>query len=260
MNEEYWRRKLEQFGKTYGQNLERLKSILFENRGYVVEIPTNETVILLFSGGMDSTILIDLVIRKWNCKIILLYFKRNSKNQRWEEESISYFYKFYKERWPENILELILLEMEIPSRINKKFMNRTRQKVMMLPLRNTTMWDNAFTQAVYLSGKYDTTIRTVIIGSVKEDLSSPESGILSILSHNVHVNISMGLWYYQLLAPFIDQLLDKTYNKKDLLDYARDFDIPLEKSRSCFGASEQPCNECLACENRNKAYLEYKNK
>ena len=258
MTEEYWRQQLEKGGKLYGTNIESLKTILLENRGYIHEIPREETVVLLFSGGMDSTILIDLIIRKWNCKIILLYFRRNSKNQEWEEQAVDFFYDFFKERWPDNLLELIKLEIDIPSRVNKNYMDRTRQKIMMLPMRNSTMWDNAFTQAVYLSGKYNTTIRTVIVGSVKEDLSSPESGILSIISQTVHTCISMGLWYYQLLAPFIDQTLEKMFDKKDLYEYASRFEIPIEKSRSCFGANEEPCNTCLACENRNKAFINLK--
>ena len=256
MNEEYWRRILVQSSKLYGKNVELIEAILIENRGYIREIPRDEYVILIFSGGMDSTILIDVIIREWNCKVILIYYKRNSKNQKWEEQSVDFFFNFYRERFPQNLVELIKLEIEIPSRANKKYLDRTRQKIMMLPLRNTIMWGYAFTQAVYLSGKYGTTIRTVIVGSVKEDISSPESGILSILSQNVHTCISMGLWYYQLLAPFIDGSLEKFYNKVDLLQYAKKCNIPMERTRSCFGANEAPCNKCLACENRNNAYAQ----
>jgi len=259
MNEEYWQRLLAQNSKLYGQNVNSIEAILVENRGYLREIPQDEHVILIFSGGMDSTILIDTIIRKWNCKVILLYFKRKSKNQKWEEKSIDFFFNFYQKRFPQNLVELIKLEIEIPSRLNKEYMDRSRQKVMMLPLRNAIMWGNAFTQAVYLSGKYGTTIRTVIAGSVKEDLSSPESGILSILSQNVHTCISMGLWYYQLLAPFIDNSLEKRYSKVDLLQYATKYKIPIERSRSCFGPDEAPCNKCLACKNRNNAYVQLDN-
>ncbi len=256
MNEEYWRRLLAQSSKLYGKNVESIEAILVENRGYIREIPRDEYVILIFSGGMDSTILIDVIIREWNCKVILIYFKRKSKNQKWEEQSVTYFFNFYKDRFPQNLVELIKLEIEIPSRINKEYLDRTRQKIMMLPLRNTIMWGTAFTQAVYLSGKYRTTIRTVIAGSVKEDISSPESGILSILSQNVHTCISLGLWYYQLLTPFIDDSLEKAYSKVDLIQYAKRYKIPIERTRSCFGADKAPCNKCLACENRNNAYAQ----
>jgi len=254
MNEEYWRRLLDQGSKFYRENIEVIKDILLQNRGYITEIPRDECVILLLSGGMDSTMLIDIVIRKWNCRVILLYFRRISKNQQWEEKAVDYFIEFYKKRYPENVIEAIKLEIEIPSRINKEYLDRTRQKILGLPLRNTVMWGNAFAQAVYLSGKYQKTIRTVIVGSVEEDITSPESGILSILSQNLHTCVAMGVWYYQLLAPFLDGSLGRIYNKLDLLKYAKKHDIPIEKSRSCFGAEEEPCNECLACKNRINAF------
>ena len=257
MSEQYWRRLLEQNGKLYRQNVNSIKLILNENRGFVAEIPTNEYVLLLFSGGMDSTILVDLIVRKWNCKIILLYFRRNARNQIFEEESVEFFFDFYKNRFPNNVLELQKLEIEIPSRVNKEYLDRARQNILGLPLRNSTMWDNAFAQAVFLSGKYKTTIRTIVVGSVKEDETSPESGILSILAFNLHVCISMGVWHYQLLAPFIDGTMEKSYRKLDLLQYAKQFQIPIEKTRSCFGNTKESCNACLACENRNKAYKEF---
>lgn len=256
MNEEYWRNLLVQNSKLYGKNVNSIEAIIVENRGYIREIPRDEYVILIFSGGMDSTILIDIIIRQWNCKVVLLFYKRKSKNQKWEEQSVDYFFNFYQKKFPQNLIELLKIEIEIPLRFNKEYLDRTRQKVMMLPLRNAIMWENAFTQAVYLSGKYKTTIRTIIAGSVKEDISSPESGILSILSQNVHTCISMGLWYYQLLAPFIDGSLEKVYSKIDLLQYAKKHNIPIERTRSCFGANEAPCNKCLACNNRNNAYAQ----
>lgn len=254
MDESYWKQLLAKNGKLYKKNVDSIKTILAENRGYIIEVPYGEYVLLLFSGGMDSSILIDIAIKYWNCKVILLYFRRNSKNQEWEEQAVDFFYDFYKKRYTENIIELLKLEIEIPSRFNKNYIDRNRQKIMGLPLRNSTIWDNAFAQAVYLSSKYNSTIRSVLVGSVKEDETSPESGILAILSYTLHASIALGVWSYQLLAPFIDGTLKKIYNKLDLLNYAKEHQIPIDKSRSCFGKEEVPCNNCLACENRNNAY------
>jgi 7-cyano-7-deazaguanine synthase in queuosine biosynthesis len=243
--------------KLYWVNVKKIQDILIQNRGYIKETPKDEHVLLLCSGGMDSTILIDMVIRYWNCNVIVVYFQRNAKNQKWEEKAVEYFYDFYKQRFPNNIKDYLKINLEIPLRLNKEHFDRTRQKVLGLPLRNTVMWGNAFAQAVYLSGKYTTTIRTILIGSVEEDITSPESGILSVLSQTLHTCIAMGVWYYQLLAPFIEKSFGSVICKVDLLKYAKEFQIPIEKSRSCFEADEQPCNKCLGCENRNHAYAQF---
>ncbi|GAH80206.1 unnamed protein product, partial [marine sediment metagenome] len=34
------------------------------------------------------------------------------------------------------------------------------------------------------------------------------------------------------------------------------YKIPIELTRSCFGPDEAPCNKCLACKNRNNAYVQ----
>ncbi|GAH94103.1 unnamed protein product, partial [marine sediment metagenome] len=41
-----------QNSKLYGQNVNSIEAILVENRGYLKEIPQDEHVILIFSGGM----------------------------------------------------------------------------------------------------------------------------------------------------------------------------------------------------------------
>ena len=249
-----WIALFEKYKKQSKEYMLNIIKIIKGIKGELFQIPHKEIVVLLFSGGMDSVTLLDLIINVWNCRVILIYYQRNSKNQIFEEQSVSFFYDFYKEKYPENILELIFLPIEIPSKLNKEFFDRERQEIFGLPLRNNIMWSNAFTQAIYLSGKYKSTIRTVICGSVIEDLNTNESGTFSILSYNLNLCASLGLFYYQLLAPFIDGSLGRRFNKKDLVNYASKNKIPLEKSRSCFSSSQEPCNECLACKNRNDAY------
>lgn len=218
-----------------------------------LERPRGEYVILLFSGGMDSVTLFDILIQKWDCKVIPLYFMRHAGNESWELEAVHYFHDFYKQKYPDNVLDLELLEIEIPSRQNKQYFDRERQKYLGLPLRNHIMWSNAFTQAVYLSGKYNTTIRSVVVGSVLDDGNSPESGMFAINAYNLSVCASLGIWHYQLMAPLIDESLDKIYTKKDLVTYCINNQIMLNKSRSCFSKQKEPCLECLACQNKTQA-------
>jgi 7-cyano-7-deazaguanine synthase len=229
--------------------------MLKEARGYVFEKPLGESIIILFSGGMDSTTLIDMVIKEWNSRVVLLYYRRDSRNQKWEEKAVDYFYEFYKSRYPQNIAELLKLEIQIPSRVNKQYLDETRKKIMGLPMRNATMWCNAVTQAVYLSGKYKETIRTILAGSVNEDTNSPESGYLSILSQSLHTCICLGIWNFQFNAPLMDDSFRPGgFSKADLVRYAKENGIPIEKSRSCFENTEEPCGKCLACQNRIAAF------
>lgn len=247
------------YGKSYNKNMELLQDFLKLNRGYIFEKPLDEMVIILCSGGMDSTILIDLVIKNWNSKVIIIYFERDSKNEKWEDEAVDYFYEFYQKRYPKNIVGLLKLKVQIPLRINKEYLDRTRQKILGLPMRNSTMWNNAIAQAVYLSGKYKTTIRTILVGSVKDDRDNPESGPLALLSQTVNTCICTAIWNWQIHSPLLDDSFKKGgFTKLDLIKYARDNGIQIEKTRSCFEKTEIPCGTCLACENRIKAFTDYK--
>jgi len=260
VNEEYWQRMLNLYGKNYKRNISILLDFLKLNRGYVFEDPIDEMIIILCSGGMDSTILIDLVIKNWNSKVIIIYFKRDAKNEKWEEKAVDYFYDFYKRRYPSKVIELLKLKVQIPLRINKGYFDRNRQKILGLPMRNSTMWNNAVTQAVFLSGKYKTTIRTILVGSVKDDRDNPESGPLSLLSQTINTCICTAIWNWQIHSPFLDDSFKQGgFSKLDLIRYAVDNKIPIEKTRSCFGAAEDPCGKCLACENRIKAFKNYRN-
>ena len=247
------------YGKSYNKNMELLQDFLKLNRGYIFEKPIDEIVIVLCSGGMDSTILIDLVIKNWNSKVIIIYFKRDAKNEKWEERAVDFFYEFYKKRYPKNIVDLLKLRVQIPLRINKEYLDRTRQKILGLPMRNSTMWNNAIAQAVYLSGKYNTTIRTILIGSVKDDRDNPESGPLSLLSQTINTCICTAIWNWQIYSPLLDDSFKKGgFSKLDLIKYAQENDIRIEKTRSCFEKTEIPCGKCLACENRLNAFNEYR--
>jgi len=255
MDENAWRQLLLQNGMNSFKNIQTFKEILINNRGYVIEKPSDELVLILFSGGMNSTVLIDRVIQTWNCKVILLYLKRGSDAQLWEEQAVDYLYEFYKMKFPQNILDCIKLDVPIPTPVNQEYLDRNRQKIFGSPLLNTTMWNYAFMQAVYLSGKYRTTIRSILIGSTLEDELNPELGSAAILASTINVCICMGLWYYQILAPWLDGSFGKPQTKAALLDYAYQYAIPLEKTRSCTENSEKPCGKCLACMNRNNAPL-----
>ncbi len=162
--EETWKRILIQNNLNYGKNMDLIKEIFMKNRGYVTEAPKEELVMLLFSGGINSTVLIDLCVRTWNCKVLLLYIRNGAANQTWEEQAVDFFYQFYKSRYPKNILDCVKLDVQIPLVMNKEYLDRNCQKIIGLPLQNSLLWNNAFTQMVYFSGKYRTNISNIARG------------------------------------------------------------------------------------------------
>lgn len=253
--EETWIKQLKANGAVYRERVDEIKQVLIKARGYVFEKPIDEHVIILLSGGLDSTALVDLVASQWKAKIILVYFRREARNQVYEEAAVDFFHRFYKERYSELVVELLKIDAPVPAKVNRQFMDKTRQHVMGLPMRNATMWAMAVTQSVYLSEKYKTAVRTILTGSVNEDSDSPESGYLSVLSMSLHACICLGVWNVQVNAPLMDNSLRPGgYFKRDLVRHCKSHAIPIERTRSCFEASAEPCGKCLACKNREAAF------
>ena len=62
-----------------------IEKILIEKRGCVFKIPKNQPVVLLASGGLDSTVALDKIIRDWNVKVYPLFIKRGAKAEKFEE-------------------------------------------------------------------------------------------------------------------------------------------------------------------------------
>lgn len=250
-----WRRVLELNGRDYQARVEAIKRLLVEHRGYVFEPPRGEPVIVLLSGGMDSCTLVDLVVREWDCTVIPVHFARDARNGRWEIEAVEFFGEFYKARYPDRVLDVVTLHVQVPLRTNKEHMDPDRKRVMGLPMRNATMWANSVAQAVYLSGKLGETIRTILVGSVRDDADNPESGYLSVLSQSLHACICTGTWNLQFGAPLVDDSLRPGgFTKRDLVIHCKDRGIPIERSRSCFGGDREPCGTCLACQHRERAF------
>jgi 7-cyano-7-deazaguanine synthase in queuosine biosynthesis len=255
--ESTWDRISAQNERNYDKNCAIIQGCLKNNRGFVIESPEEELVMILYSGGLNSTVLIEWVLQNWNCKLILLYIRRDTKNQQWEEQAVDYFYQFYKERYPSRIIDCMKINVQIPLQMNKEYLDRSREKVLGIPFCNVSMWNTALVQMIYLSGKYRTTIRTLLIGNGSEDERRLDVGSLSLLSTCMNVCITTGVWIYQILAPFMDDSFQITMNKSAIVKYGLLNEIPLEKTRSCATNEENPCNDCDACNKRNEAFTNY---
>ena len=75
--------------------IDSIEKYFIEKRGYVFKMPKpEESVILLYSGGLDSTVAWSYLIEKYKLHVYPLVFKnRNSFGQK---KSIFYFKKYFK--------------------------------------------------------------------------------------------------------------------------------------------------------------------
>jgi len=249
------RERVQQAQRNYNMNTGLLEDILLRERGYVTRIPKNEDVIVLYSGGLDSTIMLDMIIKEWNVRVHPLYIRRRARAEKHEEKAVDYFYSYFKKKYSGHLGELTKIDYEVPPKKFKKYFPKELAATQGHPLRNSTLQNLGVMYAASLNGKYGLNIKTVLSGSVGEDSTEPELGLLSLRSQTLNTCIQLADWEWQITSPLTDLAIrDKPVYKTELIKYAIANHIPVDKTRSCFSSSQYADGTCFACKKRLKAF------
>ena len=78
--------------------LEMMNNIFLYRRGYISKVPKNEDVVFIFSGGLDSSITLDMIINEWGVNVFPLFVRRSARATKFEEESVRFFVDFYQKK------------------------------------------------------------------------------------------------------------------------------------------------------------------
>jgi 7-cyano-7-deazaguanine synthase in queuosine biosynthesis len=239
----------------YQTRLKNIEELLMSERGFLFEVPYNENVMTLMSGGLDSSLIPDLVIKEWDVNVYPVFFKRGQKAEEHEETAFDFFVKFYKEKYSSKVADPIKIEVGIPPKEIRSYVSRERLNMLGHRMRNSTMINYAIMYAGALNDEYNLDIRTILVGSVADDVNSPESGLLTLRTQNYNVCEQTREWDWQITSSYIEPTVrTRPMDKADLILYARDNKIPLEKTRSCFSEYEIADGTCFACVKRLKAF------
>jgi 7-cyano-7-deazaguanine synthase in queuosine biosynthesis len=241
--------------KNYAANIAALEAILLRERGYLFEIPHGEDVIALLSGGLDSTLMVDLVIDEWRCRVHPLFVRRGARAEPYEERAFDYYCDLFRQMHGERLAEPIKLSYEVPPKVLKQHIPPERLQAVGHPLRNAVLQSLAVQTAVALNARDGLQIRTVFSGSVPEDTTSPEQGLLSLRVQMLSTCIQLGEWLWQITSPMTEPAArPRPLDDRDLIQRAVCRGIPLDQTRSCFGAAPRADGTCSACRKRRHAF------
>jgi len=252
--------------KNYIGNLMMLEGILQNERGYISREPYKEDVVVLCSGGLDSVVMIHKLAEEYQSNIYPLFIRRGARAEKFEENAFDFFMNFYKNKFPENMKEGFKLDYSIPPKELKQNIPEAMTLSVGHPLRNSTMQNLAVMYAVSLQSK-GSNVKSIFSATTKDDSTEPEQGLLSLRAQTLSTCVQLGDWEWQITSPLIDNYLtDKPISKADLIQYAYEKFIPLEKTRTCFSKEEIADGSCFACQKRLAAFdyvkikdpLEYK--
>jgi len=235
--------------------LPEIDSILRHRRLYISKT-YGKHIIILMSGGLDSSVLASLLLDKTKYVLHPLFIRRNSRAQLWEERGYDYFYKFYNDKFPTRFNYGKKIEVEVPPKDLKKYRNIEQLKKYGHPMRNVVIQALGVQYAANLSSELGVDIRTVFTATVSDD-SFPHSSLLALRATTLLTCIESGDWRWNVASPLLDDsFFGQIFSKTDLVRYAIKHNIPLKYTRTCIEDTEEQCLKCPECLSRVKAFKE----
>lgn len=231
-----------------------LESLFMLTRRKAFSIPRHEDVVFLMSGGIDSAVGIGKVITDWGVTVYPLFIRRHAKAEKYEEAAFDYFVRFYLERYPNNIAKPAKVKFKIPpprwkARYSKDWVHRFGY-----PMRDFTLESIAVQYAVAINSKYKTDIRTIFTGVTDADIF-PHSSLVALRVATLAACLDNSDWRWQITSPFVENT-PEPMKKSDLILWAKQHNIPLERTRTCVSGSEIADGTCLECGHRLAAFRE----
>jgi 7-cyano-7-deazaguanine synthase in queuosine biosynthesis len=258
----------------------KIKNIFLEKRGYLINIPKKNTpVILLFSGGFDSSLLWFILTKKYNLIVYPIFFYQNYLNHFFLRIKIKKVEKFIKKNCPKHFRKTKFVKITnlfsfskidrkkiitdyfniIPNLISLNLDNKNKVKKNYISLiaNPGRLWLFAFYAHQYayqLRYQIKKDINTIFIGLVPDDSTTlRESTLTHIYTLNLNFCLFLGNFHWQLIAP-LEKKSNFYYLKKDLLNFAKRYNFPAFKTWSCTKSVFIHCGKCFNCIKRQEAF------
>jgi 7-cyano-7-deazaguanine synthase len=188
-------------------------------------------VVVLSSGGIDSSVMMHLLLEK-GCMVFPLYVDYGQLSADAEWAACQRICKYLNLK-PQRI-DLSGFGKLIPSGLTRKELDI--EKEAFLPTRNLLFL------TVGAAYGFEKAAHVIAIGLIanpifpdqnKQFLKEAERAISSAIGLNVTI-----------LAPLI------SLDKSDMLKLARKHKLPIEETYSCHSGDKQPCGQCISCKER----------
>ncbi len=242
--------------------LKAIDKTIKKRRLNVVKVPEPESpVVVVHSGGMDSTTNIAILLEEFNLKVYPVFINRNQTNLKYEREAVNYFDDYFSKKYPKLFNKSIEVKLSTPALEYKDLLRGTKsledglesRKRISYPARNPIIILTAAEYAYSLQSK-GIFAKTVFISCMKED-PPRHSTLTSMRILNLLICQIMGDYSWQVICLPIEREYNNFYGKDVYLKWAIKHNLPIEKTRSCYKDQEKHCGKCYpACVNRKEAF------
>ena len=248
-----------------------IEKYFIEKRGYVFKMPKpGEPVILLYSGGLDSTVAWAYLIEKYKLHVYPLVLRKN--NNLGSRHSIKYFKKYFKKRYKEYYHEPLEFKSRFfpPKLVRKMFDAKQMHPEVLLKylsrdfksldfLSGTNAWSpiSGIIYQKFLENQFNLKVKAIFLAVLSGDGKFVPSQTLTYLRKTLFfLDEFIPSGELQIASIFFEKYLGLFTEKNEIIKLGvKKLKIPLEKTYSCYRGHLFHCNSCLACYSRR---LEFK--
>jgi hypothetical protein len=253
------------------ESIKAIEDFFIKKRGYVFQMPKPKSpVILLLSGGMDSIVLWDILVSKYQLNVYPVFVTEKRGIFRYldnQYRSAEYFERFYKKKFKSLFHPKIVVYIG----------DFLRDKILKFFLKNPIeILNNVYEDGNICVQNYSTTnllasaaldyiqllkfqknieVKTIFIGNLVSDGEIVQNQTLTSLRSIMFnlCNIS-GDYDKQFTSLFLEKELGYFLEKDSVIKWAQKESIPVTKTWTCWDRNGiLPCGSCIACEYRQNA-------
>ena len=196
----------------------------------------SEKVVVLWSGGIDSTGLIQILLEEHVCKIYPIFVKRGQKNEKFEYQAVEHYSKKFKKY--ENFNTPLIVESKIPALQFKEYSGFEKYY-----LRNSDLINNAVRYATLEQ------IDSVLISTYSNDIQDGRREYLEEKEKEVRIGIEIP--DFLVFSPFQNNNFPY-HDKQSVVKACQNHGLDLSHTRSCYSDKEMKCFNCDGCRNQIK--------
>lgn len=243
--------------------IDRLEKILMLKRGHIFKIPKKGSpVIALMSGGLDTTVVVAMLLEKYGLQVYPLFINRMLPHGKKIRKSIAFFSRYFHRRYPKQFHPVFEMKMTVPPEEVREVILQHENDVIKYqnrkgaPLQPSFYANYGVYYAKHLEESEGVRIRTIIGAWLPsnsewygyESFQSFRAIMLSLCC--VDSDFS---WQFTSLP--MERELGFFFDKDALVRIGVSYNLPLEKTWTCYKGERRHCGTCPPCSTRIKAFL-----
>jgi len=252
------------------ENIDAIKIVekfLIKKRGYIFKIPPPKTpVILLMSGGLDTTITAAILMEKYKLEVYPLFLRRarGQCGAKKEESSVNFFSKIYTKRYPKQFHWPMKLNMPMPPReiglpiikTSNEILKKWSEQRRGIPVYTSLLVSYGVQYVYFLETTQKIKIRNIFCGVVNYDGNQMAHQTLTALRTTMlDICCQTKDFSWQVVSLAVEKELGFYFSKDTFIKWGQKHNLPIHRTWSCYHDNLLQCGKCGGCEGRKESFF-----